>query len=141
MRFNRNKNLIEINSIRFILFYLIKSNGMQVESCLFALVFLLSLTFAKPLKKTAPRIRTQADALKYLTKYGYNQPGGYGDANSSNKSQPSRQSSFPTMIRHFQSVYRIPVSGKIDNTTNNLMKKPRCSLEDYPIACFAARPW
>lgn len=117
---------------------------MLVKSCLFVNLILLSLTFAKPSpsqKRIAPRVQTHADAIRYLTKYGYNQPGGSGDANTSSKSQPSRQSNAPTMIRHFQSVYRIPVSGKVDNITSNLMKKPRCSLEDYPIACFAAQPW
>jgi len=125
------------------LFCFIETNSMLVKSCLFVIVVLLNLTFAKPTspKKTASRVRTNADAIKYLTKYGYNQPGGSVNVNTSSKSQPSRQSNIPTMIRHFQTVYRIPVSGKIDNVTTNLMKKPRCSLEDYPIACFAAQPW
>lgn len=120
----------------------------------FYLFFLLILICidGKPLKNnakkltsselppTAAPIKTDADAMTFLIKYGYNEPGGCDDGKINDK-EPLRQSSFQTMIESFQTLFNLPVSGKLDNATVTLMKKPRCGLEDFAMACFASRPW
>ncbi|CAF0799059.1 unnamed protein product [Rotaria sp. Silwood1] len=93
---------------------------------------------SKETARKAPTVKTNVDALKYLEKFGYNQcerPGKKKDK------EPLCQSSFQTMIEHFQTVFHLPVTGKLDEKTIKLMNRPRCSLGDYPMAYSAFRPW
>ena len=125
---------------------------MLVKSCLIFFFFVVALASGKPVKgkgakaphkspAKAPKIGTNADALKFLDKFGYNQCGGHGSAKSVSEG-PLCQSSFKTMIEHFQTIFRLPVTGKLDNATITLMNKPRCSLGDYPVSAYTAfRPW
>jgi hypothetical protein len=83
----------------------------------------------------APKVETNADAFKYLDKFGYNKcSDGHGNG-------PLCQSSFESMIEHFQTIFRLPVTGKLDKPTITLMNKPRCSLGDYPMSYSAFHPW
>ena len=107
----------------------------------------LTFTYGKPVKdKTkkssakAPKVKTNTDALKYLDKFGYNQCGGNGNGKITGGG-PLCQTSFETMIEHFQTLYRLPVTGKLDTPTMKLMNAPRCSLGDYPMAYSAFKPW
>ncbi|CAF1452196.1 unnamed protein product [Rotaria magnacalcarata] len=94
----------------------------------------------KPSASRAPGIKSNVDALKFLSKFGYNECGGSGSVQSKDTG-PLCQSSFQTMLEHFQTVFHLPVTGKLDDKTLNLMNKPRCSLGDYPMGYSAFRPW
>lgn len=96
---------------------------------------LLTLSDGKPLK--APQVKTNGDALKFFDKFGYNK---CGEQTASNNG-PLCQASFKSMIEHFQTVFRLPVTGKLDAATIKLMNTPRCSLGDYPLGYSAFRPW
>lgn len=127
---------------------------MIVKSCLIFLLVVLALVNGKPVKgkgakgkgsrkapAKAPKVATNADALKYLDKFGYNQCGGHASIKPVGTG-PLCQSSYKTMIEHFQTIYRLPVTGVLDTATINLMNRPRCSLGDYPLAAYSAfRPW
>lgn len=95
---------------------------------------------SKSSKNKAPGVKSNIDALQYLHKFGYNQCGGSGNAKTGDQGALC-QSSFQTMIEHFQTVFRLPVTGKLDNATINLMNRARCSLGDYPMGYSAFRPW
>ena len=108
-----------------------------------ALIILLSFslfdrTYCKPV--TAPKVKKNPDAYKFLEKYGYSKcavskvPGQSNDG-------PLCQSSFRAMIEHFQTVFRLPVTGQLDKATVRLMNKPRCSISDYAMAYSVFRPW
>jgi hypothetical protein len=88
----------------------------------------------------APKVQSTVDALKFLDKFGYNKC-----TSENNRHQqgdmPLCQSNFQGMIEHFQTVFRLPVTGKLDQATITLMNRPRCSLGDYPLAYSAFRPW
>ncbi|CAF1082970.1 unnamed protein product [Adineta ricciae] len=126
---------------------------MRAKPYLFVLFyFLLTFTNGKPVKSKgkkaiekspakAPKVKTNTDALKYLDKFGYNACGGHGNGKSVVGGGPLCQSSFQTMIEHFQTVFRLPVTGKLDEATINLMNRPRCSLGDYPMGYTVFRPW
>ena len=112
------------------------------------LLILFTCFNAKPLKgksrKTispkAPKVQSNIDALKYFDKFGYNKCGGHGNGKITDGG-PLCQSSFQTMLEHFQTIYRLPVTGKLDNATLKLMNSPRCSLGEYPMAYSAFKPW
>jgi hypothetical protein len=117
---------------------------MMVKSCLIVLFFLFTYSYGKPVKakpKKAPTVKTNAEALKFLDKFGYNKCGDSPQGKKTSEKGPLCQSSFQTMIEHFQTVFRLPVSGKLDTKTITLMNKGRCILGDYPMAYSAFRPW
>ncbi|PFX29686.1 Matrix metalloproteinase-19 [Stylophora pistillata] len=60
----------------------------------------------------------QTIALKFLGHYGY-----ISSARSGNHD-------VATAIRGFQKFYGLPASGKLDEATISLMKKPRCGMAD-----------
>ncbi len=96
-------------------------------------------TIASRSKAKAPIVQTTGDALKFFDKFGYNKCGdGQGKQISDG---PVCQSSFQSMLEHFQTVFRLPVTGKLDSATINLMNTPRCSLGDYPMGYVAFQPW
>ncbi|CAF1375406.1 unnamed protein product [Rotaria sordida] len=124
---------------------------MMVKDYFILLFFLFTFSYGKPVKGTAkktsketarkaPTVQTNVDAMKYLEKFGYNQCGG-PENTKTKKKEVLCQSSFETMIEHFQTVFRLPVTGELDSATIKLMNKPRCSLGDYPMAYSAFRPW
>ncbi|CAF1420925.1 unnamed protein product [Adineta steineri] len=120
---------------------------MIVKSCFIILFLFFTLSYGKPIKgKTgkphakAPKVQSNTDALKFLNKFGYNQCSGSVDVKTKDEG-PLCQSSFQTMIEHFQTLYRLPVTGRLDAKTVELMNKARCSLGDYPLAYSAFRPW
>jgi hypothetical protein len=115
-----------------------------VKLSVFVLFLCFILSDGKPVKgrakgssANAPKVQSNTDALKYLDKFGYNK---CADRKTESKG-PLCQSSFQTMLEHFQTIFRLPVTGKLDTPTINLMNKPRCSLGDYPMAYSAFRPW
>ena len=105
---------------------------------LFVLFFLTISTRGKPVQ--APKVKTNSDALKFFDKFGYNKCGVKSDRKS-DEDGPLCQSDFRSMIKHFQTIFRLPVTGKLDEQTIALMNRPRCSLGDYPLAYSAFRPW
>ncbi len=115
---------------------------MIVKSSIFLLFLCFILSNGKPVKDKAkiaraPKVETNSDAFKYLDRFGYNK---CSDEKAGDKG-PLCQSSFQSMIEHFQTIFRLPVTGKLDPPTINLMNKPRCSLGDYPMAYSAFHPW
>jgi hypothetical protein len=123
---------------------------MRVRSCLLLLFFLLAFSYGKPVDKTkktsgkspakAPKVQSNTDALKYFDQFGYNKCGGHGSGKVAGE-EVLCQSSLSTMLEHFQTVYHLPVTGKLDTPTVTQMNKPRCSLGDYPLAYSAVKPW
>lgn len=105
------------------------------------LLIFLSLIFSSTGKPvTAPKVKSNADALKFFDKFGYNQCR-VKNNRKDDEEGPLCQSDFRSMIKHFQTIFRLPVTGKLDEQTITLMNKPRCSLGDYPLAFSAFRPW
>jgi hypothetical protein len=123
---------------------------MWVKLYLFLVFFLFVFSYGKPVGKTtkpsgkspakAPKVKSNTEALKYLDKFGYNKCGDHGSGKDA-KEGALCQSSFQTMIEHFQTLYRLPVTGRLDEATVTLMNKARCSLGDYPLAYSAFKPW
>lgn len=101
---------------------------------------LLENNILKKSSITAAPIKTDADALQYLMKYGYDIPSGCS-SEKIDENKPLRQSSIETMVENFQTKFNLPVTGKLDHATITLMKKPRCGLEDLVAVCHASRPW
>ena len=90
-------------------------------------------TTSKATSKTekAPLIKTESDAFKYLNKFGYNPCGGDpSDGNGKDKPPILCQSSMNTMLELFQKHYKLPVTGKLDKKTAQLMSSPRCGRKD-----------
>jgi hypothetical protein len=118
----------------------------MVKSCLILLFLFFTFSYGKPVKESskpsvkAPKVTSTADAFKYLDKFGYNPCDDHGNGKTGGKG-PLCESSFRTMIEHFQTVFHLPVTGKLDSPTITLMNKPRCSLGDYPLSYSAFRSW
>jgi hypothetical protein len=117
---------------------------MMFKLWLILLFLLFTVSYGKPVKSKshakAPKVTSNTDALKYLEKFGYNHCGGHGSGNKE-QTAPLCQSSFQTMIKHFQTIFHLPVTGKLDSVTTALMNRARCSLGDYPMGYSAFRPW
>jgi len=118
---------------------------------LILLFLLFTFSYGKPVKEKpkqasgkspakAAKVISHPDAFKYLEKFGYTTCGGHGSGKSP-ETGPLCESSFQTMIEHFQTVHHLPVTGKLDSRTLTLMNAPRCSLGDYPMGYSAFQPW
>ena len=78
-----------------------------------------------------PRIiKTELDALEYLTRYGFNHCQNPGGSEPTDIIGPLCQSSMETMLTNFQAAFHLPVTKKIDSATLNLMNTPRCGVAD-----------
>jgi hypothetical protein len=124
---------------------------MIVKRCFIVFFLLFVFSYGKSVKEKskkaasrshtkAPKVKTTADAFKYLDKFGYDKCGSHGSGKLNGK-EPLCQSNFQTMIEHFQTIFHLPVTGKLDEPTINLMNRPRCSLGDYPMGYSAFQPW
>lgn len=77
--------------------------------------------------------------MKFFDQFGYNKC--ENPQTTANQTGPLCQASFKSMIEHFQTIHRLPVTGKLDRKTINLMNRPRCSLGDYPMGFTTFKPW
>ncbi|CAF1475596.1 unnamed protein product, partial [Didymodactylos carnosus] len=87
-------------------------------------------------KRTA--IKNELDAYSYLNKFGYD------SCKSKNKNGIDKalcSTDMKSMIKHYQTVFHLPVSGKLDEKTLKLMNKPRCGISDYPLSYVSYKPW
>ena len=112
--------------------------------CALILIFVSAMPAKKVLSKDktkSPRknthsttlaVKSEMDAFKYLTRFGYNPCESSSDSNSSDLNRPSCQSSLETMLKQFQTNFHLPVTKKLDAATVRQMNKPRCSLPDTP---------
>lgn len=105
------------------------------------LLFLVFCTICdgKSKAKTGRKVQTNGEALKFFDQFGYNKC--ENPQTRTNTTGPLCQASFKSMIEHFQTVHRLPVTGKLDRKTIDLMNRPRCSLGDYPMGFSAFKPW
>jgi len=112
---------------------------------------LLTLVIANPVnkhslkhKKTKPTmppkkpsttdvaVKSNLDAFKFLTQFGYNRCGNHPGSNSDGDDGPSCQSSLESMLEDFQTFFHLPITKKLDAATLKLMNTARCSLSDIP---------
>ncbi|CAF1023954.1 unnamed protein product, partial [Didymodactylos carnosus] len=80
-------------------------------------------------------INSDIEAFNYLGKYGYNRCG------DGKHKEVVCAMSIQSMLQHFQTVFHLPVTGKLDDKTKKLMNTPRCGLGDYPLSYSAYKPW
>src|SRR5437763_1458813 len=89
----------------------------MVKSCLIFLFLLFTFSYGKPVNPAkAPKVKTNVDAFKYLDKFGYNKCGSQGSGKKDGDG-PLCETSFQSMIEHFQTVFHLPVTGKLDHPT------------------------
>jgi len=119
---------------------------MQWSVLLVLCVLLLTLVIANPINRhslkhkktkhtvppkkpssTAVAVKSNMDAFKFLTQFGYNP---CGNLPGSNSDGPSCQTSFKSMLESFQTFFHLPVTKKLDAATLKLMNTRRCSLPD-----------
>ena len=79
---------------------------------------------------TALVIESEADAFKYLTRFGYNPCESPFGSNSSDPNHPSCQSSLGTMLKQFQTRFQLPETKKLDAATRKKINTPRCGTSD-----------
>ena len=74
------------------------------------------------------------DAYKYFTQFGYNPCENPTRSTSRDGSRVVCSTSFESMLESFQIAFGLNVTKKLDAATESLMRKPRCSLPDFPAA-------
>ncbi len=77
-------------------------------------------------------IKSNIDAFKFLTQFGYNKCEDPSGPQSGSRNGPVCQSSLESMLEAFQIAYHLPVTKKLDAATIKLMNTPRCYLPDTP---------
>ena len=77
-------------------------------------------------------VKSNADAFKYLTRFGYNPCENPSGSNSSDYDHPSCQSGLESMLKQFQTNFRLPVTKKLDGATRKVLNTHRCSMSDFP---------
>ncbi|CAF3514673.1 unnamed protein product [Rotaria sp. Silwood1] len=75
-------------------------------------------------------IKSNADAFKFLTEFGYNRCQTPSGTDSEIYQSPACQSSFELMLEYFQTSFHLPVTRELDAATLKLMNTPRCDLPD-----------
>ncbi len=80
----------------------------------------------------ASTIKSNIDALKFLTQFGYNKCDDPSGTKSGGRNGPICQSSLESMLEAFQIAYHLPVTKTLDAATVKLMNTPRCHLPDIP---------
>ena len=91
-------------------------------------ILLISIAFvgiSSSAKKSTKQVKTAAEALAHLNKYGYT-------ACFDGKVQCS--SSLPNILKDYQTRFRLKVTGKLDEVTKKHMSRPRCGNQDKPPA-------
>jgi len=124
---------------------------MQWSVLLVLYALLLTLVVANPINKhsmkykktkhtispkkpssTDVAVKSNLDAFKFLTQFGYNRCGNHPGSNSDDDDGPSCQSSLESMLEDFQTFFHLPITKKLDAATLKIMNTPRCSLPDIP---------
>ena len=88
----------------------------------FLLLLLFKITYSKPTVKNEVDIK----ALAYLKRYGY-ETSPCGNGESACAREPL---TFGSMIKYFQRQNQLPVTGKLDDATKEVMDQPRCGIPD-----------
>ena len=89
------------------------------------------------LRSTAAPVKSNTNALKFLTQFGYNPCENSLGSDPDSHDRPPCQSSVESMLKQFQTTFHLPVTGKLDAATLRQMNKPRCSLPDTPLSFTA----
>jgi hypothetical protein len=90
------------------------------------------IVLPKKIHSEASTIKSNIDAFKFLTQFGYNKCEDPSGPNSGSRNGPACQSSLESMLEAFQTAYHLPVTKKLDAATIKLMNTPRCHLPDIP---------
>jgi hypothetical protein len=126
---------------------------MQWSAFLVFYILLLNAVTPKPIKKHSLKqktkkhsvlpekihsktyaIKSNIDAFKFLTQFGYNKCEDPSGPKSGSRNGPACQSSLDSMLEAFQTAYHLPVTKKLDAPTIKLMNTPRCHLSDTPTS-------
>src|SRR5689334_19036321 len=78
----------------------------------------------------AATVKSKLDAFKYLSKYGYNPCQNQTGFETNNIKSDLCQGDIESMLKDFQSKYKLPVTGKLDQETLKLINTPRCAIKD-----------
>ena len=77
-------------------------------------------------------VKSDTDAFKYLTRFGYNQCQNGSGSRSQSSDDILSHMDIASMLESFQIKYHLPMTKKLDATTLKLMNTPRCGLPDSP---------
>ena len=77
-------------------------------------------------------VKSDMDAFKYLTRFGYNPCENPSGSNLSDYNHSSCQSDLESMLKQFQTNFRLPITKKLDDATRKVLNTPRCGMSDFP---------
>lgn len=95
----------------------------------------------QPKHATASTIRSNSDAVNYLTKYGFNLFENQHGSKMIDGKPIVRQKNLKSMLEDFQGAHKLPITGKLDQKTLQLMNTPRCGVRENPLAFTHVTPW
>lgn len=98
------------------------------------------MTFGKKYAVTST-VKSNADASRYLIKYGYNPCENKTKLKKNNKTSIDCHIDLKSMMKDFQRKFELKVTGKLDKKTLKLMNTPRCRIKDHPLTFTAAKAW
>ena len=93
------------------------------------LFFFVTVAYSKPV------VPKSIDALSYLKRFGYDIP----LCNTPNIACLAAKPTFESMLKDFQKQFHLPVTGKLDDATEQLMNQPRCGLPDRNQLVISAK--
>ena len=113
---------------------------------LFLLTLLISHSLtAKPVNQpkhaSASIIRSNSDALSYLNKYGFNLFENQHRSKMIDGKPVARPKNLKSMLEDFQGAHKLPITGKLDQKTLQLMNTPRGGVRENPLAFTHVTPW
>jgi hypothetical protein len=89
----------------------------------------------------ATNVKSKSDALIYLSEYGYNPCENQLKPDENNEKVILCQPSIESMLQDFQTRYQLPITGKLDHKTLELMNTHRCGLKDKSLTDRFTKPW
>ncbi|CAG2251876.1 MMP14 [Mytilus edulis] len=88
------------------------------------LIFSLTLVLQFIKYETLGNLVINADETNYLMKYGYIPP------ESSGSAAYRTEEFYKDAVKNFQMMANLPVTGVLDTSTKEMMKRPRCGVKD-----------
>jgi len=98
-------------------------------------IFLLFLCLFVSVAYNKPVVDNSINALVYLKRFGYDIP----RCDNPNVACLTGEPTFESMLRDFQKQFHLPVTGKLDDATEQLMNQPRCGLPDRNQLVISAK--
>ena len=86
-------------------------------------------------------VKLMLDAFTDLSKYGHNPCKNQSESNNDNRKTMPCQSNIESMLKDYQTRYRLLVIGKVNQKVFKSINTPRCGVKNGPLFYTVGNRW